>query len=121
MKKILIIEDEKILFEMYKFKFTKAGFKVLNSKDVEGGIKIAREEHPNLIILDILLPKENGINFLEKRKNFKDIVDIPVVVLSNFDDTKTKNKAYSLGAINYLIKSNFDPTEILEKLENILK
>ncbi|MFA5080716.1 MAG: response regulator [Candidatus Paceibacterota bacterium] len=121
MKKILIIEDEKILFEMYKFKFTKAGFKVFNSIDVEGGIKIAREEHPDLIILDILLPKESGINFLEKRSDFKDIANIPVVVLSNFDDTKTKNKAYSLGATSYLIKSNFDPTEILEKLEDILK
>jgi DNA-binding response OmpR family regulator len=120
-KKILIIEDEKILFEMYKFKFTKAGFKVFNSIDVEGGLKIAEEEHPDLVILDMLLPKESGINFLEKRKSIKDIADIPVVVLSNFDDAETKNKAFALGAVNYLIKSNFNPAEILDQLKDILK
>jgi two-component system alkaline phosphatase synthesis response regulator PhoP len=120
-KKILIIEDEKILFEMYKFKFTKAGFKVFNSIDVDGGLKIAKEEHPDLIILDILLPKESGIKFLEKRNSHEDIVNIPVVVLSNFDDNETRDKAYSLGATSYLIKSNFNPTEILEKLQDIIK
>jgi DNA-binding response OmpR family regulator len=121
MKKVLIIEDEKILSEMYKFKFSKAGFKVLNSIDVKGGLEIAVDEKPDLIILDILLPKESGIVFLERKKDMPEIIDIPVVVLSNFDDVETKTKAFSLGAADYLIKSNFNPTEILNHVSRFLK
>ena len=121
MKKVLIIEDEKILSEMYKFKFSKAGYKVLNAIDVRTGLEIASQEIPNLIILDILLPKENGIVFLEKMKLLDKIASIPVVVLSNFDDIETKTKAFSLGASDYLIKSNFNPTEILNHVEKFIK
>ena len=120
MKKVLIIEDEKILSEMYKFKFSKAGFKVLNAIDVRAGLKIALEELPDLIILDILLPKENGIVFLEERQSIEQSKSIPVVVLSNFDDVETKTKAFSLGAADYLIKSNFNPTEILTHVEKFI-
>ncbi|MCK9578273.1 response regulator [bacterium] len=120
-KKILIIEDEKILFEMYKFKFSKAGFEVFNSIDVEGGLKIAKKEKPDLIVLDILLPKENGLKFLEKREEIVDIAKIPVIVLSNFDDSETKTRALELGAIDYLIKSNFNPAEILKQLKDHIK
>lgn len=121
MKKILIIEDEKILFEMYKFKFSKAGYKVFNSIDVEGGLALAQKEKPSLVILDMLLPRESGLNFLEKRKNIDSIAKIPVIVLSNFDDSETKTKALELGAKDYLIKSNFNPTEILDQLKNYIK
>ena len=92
MKKILIIEDEKILSEMYKFKFSKEGYQVFSVMDVEEGLSLAKSEKPDLIILDILLPKESGIGFLEKRKNVKEISDIPVIVLSNFDDSETKER-----------------------------
>jgi DNA-binding response OmpR family regulator len=116
MKKILIIEDEKVLSEMYKFKFSKEGFEVINAIDVEEALGLAKSEKPDLIILDVLLPKENGINFLEKYKE-----DIPVVVLSNFDDNETKTRAFSLGAKDYLIKSNLDPQEVLIKIKSYLK
>jgi two-component system, OmpR family, alkaline phosphatase synthesis response regulator PhoP len=120
MKKILIIEDEKVLSEMYKFKFAKEGYEVLSAMEVEEGLGLAKSEKPDLIILDILLPKENGISLLEKRQNMKEILDIPVIVLSNFDDNETKSKAFSLGAKDYLIKSNFDPHEILSKIKSYL-
>ncbi|MDD5568812.1 MAG: response regulator [Candidatus Pacebacteria bacterium] len=120
MKKILIIEDEKILSEMYRFKFAKEGYEVFNAMDVDDGLKIAEKEKPDLIILDILLPKRNGIYFLEKRKDIKGLEDVPVIILSNFDDAETKNKAFALGAKEYLIKSNFNPKEILEKISTFL-
>lgn len=120
MKKILIIEDEKILSEMYRFKFSKSGYKVFNAIDVKDGLDIAIKEIPDLVILDMLLPKESGIVFLEKRKNMAIIANIPVVVLSNFDDIETKNKAFSLGAANYLIKSNFNPGEILDQIRELI-
>jgi len=116
MKKILIIEDEKVLSEMYKFKFSKEGYEVINAVDVEGGLNLVKSDNPDLIVLDILLPKESGIKFLEKYKG-----ESPVIVLSNFDDNETKSLAFSLGAKDYIIKSNFDPHEVLEKIDSYLK
>ncbi len=121
MKKVLIIEDEKILSEMYKFKFSKAGYSVLNAMDVRAGLEVAKNEKLSLIILDILLPKENGIVFLEERLKDESIKNVPVIVLSNFDDVETKTKAFDLGASDYLIKSNFNPTEILTHVEKFIK
>jgi DNA-binding response OmpR family regulator len=120
MKKILVIEDEKILAEMYEFKFLKAGYKVFKAIDVSDGLDVATKEIPDLIILDILLPKENGIVFLERRKTMTAIANIPVVVLSNFDDNETKNKAFDLGAVSYLIKSNFNPGDILNQVKDLI-
>jgi len=121
MKKILIIEDEKILSEMYKFKFSKEGYRVLSVMEVEEGLSLAKSEKPDLIILDILLPKESGISFLERRKKVEELLGVPVIILSNFDDNEIKEKAFALGADDYLIKSNYDPQDILNKINSYLK
>ena len=120
-KKILLIEDEKILAEMYKDKFSKAGFKVIVAFDSKEGLSLAKKEEPDLIILDILLPKENGIEFLTWLKMESDISSIPVVVFSNYDDPETKKKAYQLGVKEYLIKANYTPGKIVEKISDYLK
>jgi len=120
MNKILIIEDEKILAEMYKFKLEKEGFQVFNAIDVDAGVEIAKKEIPNLVILDMLLPKESGVNYLIKAKAIKSISSIPVLVLSNFDDVETKKKAFENGAKDYMIKSNHDPHEIVDRVKQLL-
>lgn len=121
MKKILIVEDEKILADMYKDKFTEAKFKVILAFDSEEGIKLARKEKPDLIILDILLPRENGITFLEWLKKNPKIASIPVIVFSNYDDPTTKREALKFGAKEYLIKANFTPQEIVERVKGYFK
>jgi len=121
MKKILIIEDEKILAEMYRDKFSQAGFKVIGAFDSEEGLKLAKKEKPDLILLDILLPRENGISFLKKWKALPRISSIPVVAFSNFDDPETKKEAKELGAREYLIKSNYEPKDIVKRVNNYLK
>jgi len=120
-KKILIIEDEKILAEMYDNKFTKAGFKVVLAYDSEEGIKIAKKEKPDLIVLDILLPSENGITFLSWLKKDPKISSIPVVVFSNYDDPETKKEAEEFGVKDYLIKANYTPQAIVKKIKSYLK
>jgi len=120
-KKILIIEDEKILIEMYRDKFTQAGFEVLLAGEVNEGLKLAEKEKPDLILFDILLPRKNGISFLQELKKYPQISSIPVVVFSNFDDPKTKTEAQKLGAKDYLIKTNYTPQEIVEKIKKYLK
>jgi len=121
MKKILIIEDEKVLAEMYKFKLGKEGYEVLSAMEVDEAIELGKKSIPDLVVLDILLPKESGINYLIKIKEIKELASVPVLVLSNFDDSETKSKAFELGAKDYMIKSNHDPKEIVEKIKTLIK
>ncbi len=120
-KKILIIEDEKILSEMYKDKFTKVGFEVISAFDSEEGLKLAKKEKPDLIILDILLPRENGVVFLNWLKADPEISSIPVIVFSNYDDPETRKRASKLGIKDYLIKADYTPKAIVEKVKSYLK
>jgi len=117
MPKILIIEDEKILAEMYKNKFEANGLQVLLAFSSEEGVKILKKEKPDLILLDILLPRENGIHFLKRMKQIKNTSNIPIVAFSNYDDPKTKKEAFSSGARAYLIKTQFTPKELLEEVK----
>lgn len=116
-KKILLIEDEKILIDLYRDGFTEAGFEMSVSLTAEEGLKAAKKEKPDLIILDILLPRENGIFFLEQFKKDPKIRSIPVVVLSNLDDPETRKKALKLGVKDYLIKTDYTPHELIEKIK----
>jgi DNA-binding response OmpR family regulator len=120
MKTILIVEDEKILSEMYKFKLNKEGLEVVSAMEVDEAIEIAKKKKPDLVVLDMLLPKESGINYLIKVKNIEELKSIPVLVLSNFDDNETKAQAFANGAKDYLIKSNHDPKEIVAKIKELL-
>jgi len=120
MKKILLIEDEKILAEMYRDKFIQAGFEVFLAFESREGLALAKKERPDLIILDILLPRENGIVFLAGLRKDPEISSIPVVAFSNYDDPKTKKEAFKLGAKDYLIKTNYTPSEIVAKIKQLL-
>ena len=120
MKKILLIEDEKILAEMYRDKFTQAGFKVFLVFGSREGLELAKKEKPDLIVLDILLPKENGIVFLEWLRKDPKIASLPVIAFSNYDDPETKKEAFNLGVKDYLIKTNYTPEEIVQKIKSYL-
>ncbi len=113
-KKILIIEDEKMLAEMYKDRFLHEGYDVYSSYDAEEGMKMALKVKPDLIILDILLPRANGTEFLEKKEKINEIKEIPVIAYSNYDDNTYKEKSKKLGVKEYLIKTNYTPKEISE-------
>ncbi|MDI6591426.1 MAG: response regulator [Patescibacteria group bacterium] len=120
MKKILLIEDEKILAEMYRDKFSQAGFQVFLAFESKQGLALAKKEKPDLIILDILLPRENGITFLTWLRKDPEISSIPVVAFSNYDDPKTRKEAEKLGVLDYLIKTNYTPKEIVKKIKEYL-
>ena len=121
MKKILIIEDEKILANMYRDKFSQAGFKVLKAFEAKEGLALAKKEKPDLIILDILLPKENGIFFLEKWRKTPAISSALVIAFSNYDDPEIKRQAKKLGARDYLIKTDYTPEEVVNKVKEYLR
>ncbi|MDO8264973.1 MAG: response regulator [Candidatus Parcubacteria bacterium] len=120
MKKILIVEDEKILAEMYQEKLIKTGFDVIASSEAEEGLEMAKTEKPDLILLDILLPRGNGIFFLKSLRNDSAISSLPVLVFSNYDDPETKQEAIKLGVKDYLIKTGYTPGEIVDKIKKYL-
>ena len=120
MKKILIIEDEKILSDMYVDKLSREGFKIFCAITSRAGLSLASKKKPDLILLDILLPKENGISFLEKLRKNPKIANIKVLIFSNYDDLETKKLAEELGVKTYLIKTNYTPKEMVEKVKEHL-
>lgn len=119
-KKVLLIEDEKTLVELYIEGFTDAGFEISAVLSAEEGLEAAKKDKPDLIILDILLPRESGIFFLEELRANPKIKFIPVVVLSNLDDPETREKAAKLGVEAYLIKTDFAPHELIEKIKEFI-
>lgn len=119
--KILLIEDEKILAEMYKDKFEAEGLKTMVAFSAKEGLALLEKERPDLILLDILLPRENGISFLKQLKKEKGAQEIPVIAFSNYDEPETKKEALALGAKEYLIKTQYTPQQIVEKIKEYLK
>ncbi len=119
-KKILLIEDEDLLSDMYIDKLKKAKFKVFSAFDAEDGLRLAVEEKPDLIILDIILPKKTGLEFLEEMRCNKETSSLSVVVLSNYDNPKARKKARQLGALDYLIKTDFTPSALIKRIKQYI-
>lgn len=114
---ILLVEDDGFLVQMYASKLEMEGFKVLAAVDGEKALRIIKKEHPDLILLDILLPKKDGFQVLKELKQDESVKDIPVVVLSNLGQREDIEKCFSLGAVDYLIKAHFIPSEVIAKLK----
>ncbi len=117
-KTILIIEDDKFLRELIGRKLIKEEYKIIESIDGEGGIKIAKEKKPDLILLDLILPGIDGFEVLVQIKNNPSLSQIPVIILSNLGQQEDIEKGLKLGAIDYLIKAHLTPGEIIEKIKN---
>jgi DNA-binding response OmpR family regulator len=120
-KKILIIEDDPYLIDVYKTKLEKEGFEVEIAESGEKGLEKLKEEKFDLLVLDIVLPKFNGFEILEKIKENKDIKDLKIIVLSNLSQKEEIERALSFGVEKYLIKAYFTPTEVIEEIKKILK
>jgi len=120
-KAILIIEDDKFLRELISQKLIKENYEVSEAIDGEEGIKKVKEEKPDLVLLDLILPSIDGFEVLSKIKGDPNLASIPVIILSNLGQKEDVEKGLKLGAIDYLIKAHFTPGEIIEKIKNALK
>jgi DNA-binding response OmpR family regulator len=120
-KKILIIEDDKFLRELISRKLTDDGFDTVGAVDGEDGVKKVKEEKPDLVLLDLILPSIDGFEVLSRIKKDPEVASIPVIILSNLGQKEEVEKGLNLGAADYLIKAHFTPGEIIEKIRIILK
>lgn len=120
MKKILIIEDDKLLRQVISRKLSTEGFEVIEAEDGEQGLIKTKEQKPDLVLLDLILPSIDGFEVLEKVKKDPETSSVKVVILSNLGQEEEIDKGFSLGATDYLVKANFTPGEIVNKVKEIL-
>jgi len=119
--KILLIEDDSFLLSMYATKFSMENFEVITAEDGEKGIRSAAKELPDIILLDILLPKVNGFEVLKQLKANKLTRYIPVILLTNLSQRSEIEQGLSGGAEDYLIKAHFMPSEVVDKIKQVLE
>ena len=120
MKKILLVEDEEIMINLLQRKLTKEGYEVSVARDGEEGLKLMREVKPALILLDIVMPKMGGFEVMEEMAKEPELKKIPVIVISNSGQPVELDRAQKLGAKDWLIKTEFDPQEVIEKVKKQL-
>ena len=118
--KILLIEDDPFLLSMYATKFELEGFEIVSADDGERALKAASKEKPDIILLDVLLPKLDGFEVLKELKKNEETKTAPVILLTNLSQRDDVEKGLALGAVDYLIKAHFMPTEVVEKIKKIL-
>lgn len=118
---VLLVEDDSFLSNIYKTKFELEGFKITTAEDGALGLELAKKKKPDIILLDILLPKMDGFMVLEKLKADSAIASIPVILLTNLGQKDDVDKGLKLGAVDYLIKAHFKPSETVEKVYEALK
>ncbi|MFW6311498.1 MAG: response regulator [Nanoarchaeota archaeon] len=120
--KILIVEDDRFLRELISKKLdAEEEYNVVQAVDGEAAIEKIEEEDPDLVLLDLILPGIDGFEVLSRVKNNPDLMDTPIVVLSNLGQKEEVDKGLELGAIDFLVKAHFTPGEIIKKVKKVLK
>lgn len=120
MKKILFIEDEAALQKAIGDLLREQGYEVISAIDGKNGLDLARKLKPDLILLDLILPKMHGLKVLEDLKRDTATKTVPVIILTNIEDAEDIEKAIALGASTYLVKANYDLEEVIKKVKQSL-
>lgn len=119
--KILVVEDEEILLTALTEELKQEGFEVVGAKDGLEGVEKAVSDKPDLILLDLVMPRLDGIGALKEIKAKAETKDIPVVILTNLSDYDKISDALSLGAMDYLVKANYRLEELIGKIKTVLE
>jgi CheY-like chemotaxis protein len=120
MKKILVIEDESALQKTFGYLLRGEGYEMISALDGEEGLRSAKTDKPDLILLDLVLPKIHGLDVLRQLKEDLGTREIPVVILTNLEGTGDVERALKLGANTYLIKASYTLKEVLSKIKKEL-
>lgn len=117
---ILIVEDELPLRQALKMKLEKEGYKVIEGTNGEEGLELAKTQRPSLILLDIMMPKMNGLDVLKGIKSNAILGSVPVIMLTNLPEESARTKVEELGGSEYLVKSNIPIEELVTKIKGYL-
>jgi len=118
-KRILIVEDDEFLVQMYATKLESQDFAVRTAGDGKQALKVVRKDRPD-ILLDLNLPVMDGFQVLEELRKDSALKKIPVLVLTNYGQKDNIDRCLSLGAVDYLIKAHFVPSEVVDKIKSLI-
>jgi len=117
MKKILIIEDEELLYNLLSKKLITGGYDVSISEDGQKGLDSMKKDIPDLVLLDIIMPNKNGFEVMEEMQKDERLKNIPIIIISNSGQPVEIDKAKNLGAKDWLVKTDFEPLEVIKKVK----
>ncbi|MBI4359441.1 MAG: response regulator [Candidatus Nealsonbacteria bacterium] len=117
MKKIIIIEDEEIMLDLLQRKLVSAGYGVVVARDGEEGLQKIKESRPDLILLDVVMPKRDGFSVMAEIQKDESLSKIPIIIVSNSGQPVELSRARQLGARDWLVKTEFDPRKLVEKIK----
>lgn len=120
MAKILIIEDDPLITKIYTTRLKADGYEVFSADNGEDGIKLAEKELPQIIILDIMMPKIDGFGVLQRLRSLPQIQPVPILIYSNLAQESEMDRAKRTGATEFIVKANISPTEMVSKVKNYL-
>lgn len=119
--KILIVEDDPFLLKMYQKKFQVEGFEVEVAEDGVAGLEKMASFAPDLVLMDIMMPKLNGLEAIQKAKADPTTAKIPILVLTNLSTSTDAEAAVKKGAVGFLVKSDYTPSQVITKVKSVLK
>jgi len=119
-KKILVVEDDFFIRDLYEKQLQLSGFLVVGASDGEQGVEKTKQEKPDLVLLDIMLPKMNGLDVLKNIKSNPEIKETRIILLTNLGQESVIKEGFALGAEGYLVKSAYTPSQVVEEVRNLL-
>jgi len=119
-QKIAVVEDEPILLKALNLELLSADFTVISASNGEAGLALIIAEKPDLVLMDVMMPKMTGLEALEALKKNPETAGIPVIMLSNLGQDGDKEKGMALGAVDYFVKSDTDLEVLVEKVKTLL-
>jgi len=119
-KKIMVVEDDEHISKVYEIKFAKEGINVVLARDGEEAVVKITAEKPDVILLDLMIPKKDGFGVLEEIKKNPELVNIPVIILSNLGQKSDQDRAIALGANEYLVKVDYSIQDVINKAKGYL-
>lgn len=120
-KRVLIIEDEEILLDVLRQKLIMSGYEVEEAKNGREGLELIKTFNPDVILLDILMPEMNGWQVMENIKSSPEIPNIPIIIISNSGQPMDVKKFVEKGACDYIVKAQFTPEEVVEKVNSCVE
>lgn len=119
-KKILVVEDDPLVIKMYQTVFENAGMEVFQASNGDAGYESALEHKPDLVLCDIMMPGSTGLNLLEQIKENKETKSIPVVILTNMSGNSDKQHALDNGAVDFWIKKDMEPRDMVKGVKKLI-
>jgi len=121
MKKILLIEDEELIIKLLSKKLAAIGYDVSLAMNGQEGVEKMKQNIPDLVLLDIVMPRMGGFEVMTEMKKDEKLAKIPVIIISNSGQPLELERAKELGAADWLVKTEFDPKEVAEKIQKYIR